>query len=66
MLLAVIITAANVTDRDEALSIFDKIHDNFHLLKVIRADQAYSGVEYTSNVQQTYHRQLEIVKRDKG
>ncbi len=45
---------------------FDKIHDNFHELKVISADQAYSGVEYTSNVQRTYHRQLEIVKREKG
>lgn len=66
LLLAVVITVANVTDRDGALSIFDKIHDNFPLLKVIRADQAYSGVEYTSNVQRTYQRQLEIVKRDKG
>jgi putative transposase len=66
LLLAVVITAANVTDRDGALSIFTKIHDNFPLLKIISADQAYSGAEYTSNVQQTYHRQLEIIKRDKG
>lgn len=58
LLLAVVITAANVTDRDGDLSIFDKIRDNFHMLKVIRADQAYSGVEYTSNVQRTYHRPL--------
>jgi putative transposase len=66
LLLAVVITAANVTDRDGAISIFDKIRDNFPLLKVIRADQAYSGADYTSSVQKTYHRQLEIIKRDKG
>lgn len=66
LILAVVITAANVTDRNGALSIFDNIHDNFPLLKTIRADQAYSGVEYTSDVQRTYHRQLEMIKRDKG
>jgi putative transposase len=64
--LAVVITAANVTDREGALAIFDKIHGDFPLLKVIRADQAYSGANYTSEVQRTYQRQLEIVKRDKG
>jgi putative transposase len=66
LILAVVITAANVTDRDGALSIFDKIHDNFPLLKVICADQAYSGDEYTSHVHRTHHRQLKIIKRDKG
>lgn len=66
LLLAVVITAAKVTDRDGALSIFEKIHDSLPLLKIIRADQAYSGEEYTVKVQQTYHRQLEIIKRDQG
>jgi putative transposase len=66
LLLAVVITAANVTDRDGALAIFDKIRGYFPSLKVIRADQAYSGADYTSEVQRTYQRQLEIVKRDKG
>lgn len=66
LLLAVVITAANVTDRDGALSLFTKIRDSLPLLKTIRADQASSGEEYTSTVQQTYHRQLEIVRRDRG
>jgi putative transposase len=66
LLLAVVITAANVTDRDGAISIFDKIRDHFPLLKVIRADQADAGADYTSSVPQTYHRPLEIIKRDKG
>jgi transposase len=66
LLLAVIITAANVTDRNGAEAIFDKIHGEFPLLKVVYADQAYSGAEYTSNLRKTYHRQLKIVKRDKG
>lgn len=64
LLLAIVVTAAKVTDRDGAISILVKIPESLPGLKVIRADQAYSGEEYTSNVQQTYHRQLEIVNRD--
>jgi putative transposase len=66
LLLAVVITAANLTDRDGALAILDKIHGHLPFRTVIRADQADSGAEYTSNVPQTYHRPLEIIKRDKG
>jgi transposase len=66
LLLAVVITAANVTDRDGALAVFDKIHGHFPLLKLVCADQAYSGADYTSDCQKTYQRELRIVKRDKG
>jgi putative transposase len=66
LLLAVVVTAAKVTDRDGAISSFTKIHDSLPLLTIIRADPAYSGEEYTLKVQQTYHRQLEIIKRDQG
>ena len=66
LILAVVITGALVTDRDGALASFAKIRENLPLLQVISADQAYSGVEYTANVPQTYHRPLEIIKREKG
>jgi putative transposase len=66
LILGVVITSANVTDRDGAILIFDQIDDKFPRLEVIVADQAYAGAEYTSNVQQTYPRQLKIIKRDKG
>jgi putative transposase len=66
LLLAVVITAANVTDRDGALAVFDKIHGQFTLLKVVCADQVYSGADYTSDFNKTYQRELRMVKRDKG
>lgn len=62
LILAMVVTAANVTDRNGALLIFDKIQAQFPSLSVVRADQAYSGEEYTSMVQKTYHRRFEIIK----
>ena len=62
LILAVVVTAANVTDRQGALLIFDKIADKWPTLSIVRGDQAYAGKRYLAEVEQTYHRRLEISK----
>ena len=62
-MLAVVVHAANLQDRDGAKLVFEKIKDNCSRLKLIWADGAYSGqlVEWVKNICGWL---LEIVKRN--
>jgi putative transposase len=63
--LAVVVHAANLQDRDGAKLVFMKIKDKFSRLKLIWADGAYAGqlVEWVKN---TCGWLLEIVRRKQG
>jgi len=43
LLLAVVVTAANVQDRDAAITLLDPLRAKFARLRLIWADQAYGG-----------------------
>ena len=64
-MLAVVVSAASVQDRDGAKLVFQKIKSTFSRLKLIWADGAYAGqlVEWVKN---TCGWLLEIVRRDPG
>jgi putative transposase len=63
--LAVVVSAASVQDRDGAKLVFQKIKSTFSRLKLIWADGAYAGqlVEWVKN---TCGWLLEIVRRNQG
>jgi putative transposase len=63
--LAVVVHAANVQDRDGARLVFEKLKGKSSRLKLIWADGAYAGqlVEWAKNVCGWL---LEIVKRNQG
>jgi len=63
--LAVVVSAASVQDRDGAKLVFQKIKGTFSRLRLIWADGAYAGqlVEWVKN---TCGWLLEIVRRDPG
>ena len=62
-MLAVVVRAANLQDRDGAKLVFEKIKGTFWRLRLIWADGAYAGqlVEWVKN---TCGWLLEIVKRN--
>lgn len=64
LLLAVVVRAANLQDRDGAKLVFEKIKGTFSRLRLIWADGAYAGqlVEWVKN---TCGWLLEIVKRNR-
>ena len=64
-MLAVVVSAASVQDRDGAKLVFQKIKSTFSRLKLIWADGAYAGqlVEWVKN---TCGWLLEIVRRNQG
>ena len=64
-MLAVVVHAANLQDRDGAKLVFEKIKGQFTRLKLIWADGAYAGqlVEWVKN---TCGWLLEIVRRNQG
>jgi putative transposase len=65
LVLAVVVHAANIQDRDGAKLVFEKIKGKFSRLRLIWADGAYAGqlVEWVKNACGWL---LEIVKRNQG
>lgn len=61
-LLALVVHAANVQDRDGAKGVFKKLKRSFQGLKKIFADQSYAGT-LIAWVKKTYGFVLEVVKR---
>ena len=64
-MLAVVVHAASLQDRDGAKLVFEKIKDRFTRLKLIWADGAYAG-QLVEWVKSTCGWLLEIVKRNQG
>lgn len=62
LVLAVIVTGANVQDRDAAFLLFDKVQNEMGRLELVWADGGYTG-EIERQCQSTYGWNLEIVKR---
>ena len=63
LLIAVVVHAADVQDRDGGLLIFERIKDVLSQLKLIWADGGYRG-EFIEKVKRKFRRTIEIVKRN--
>jgi putative transposase len=68
LLLAVVVTAANVQDRDGAMQLLDVVRHRFSRLRLIWADQAYGGdlIAWVWALRPRRNIRLDIVKRPEG
>jgi putative transposase len=68
LLLAVVVTAANVQDRDAAMTLLDPLRSKFARLRLIWADQAYGGdlLVWVWALRPWRKLRLDIVKRPEG
>jgi len=68
LLLSVVVTAASVQDRDGAMSLLDVLRHRLSRLRVIWADQAYTGdlSAWVWSLRPWRKVRLEIVKRPEG
>jgi putative transposase len=66
--LAVVVTAANVQDRDAAMTLLDPLRSKFARLRLIWADQAYGGdlLVWVWALRPWRTLRLDIVKRPEG
>ena len=62
LILGVVVTGANVQDRDAAFLLFDKVEDEMERLELVWADGIYTG-EIEKRCESEYGWKLEIVKR---
>jgi putative transposase len=65
LIIAVVVHAANVQDRDGAKQVFEKLAGSFRRLKLIWADAAYAG-QLVNWVSDHLSKTLEIVKAISG
>ena len=63
LVLMVIVTAANVPEREGARLLFKKVKDLFPRLKLIWVDGGYRGKDFVEWVKTTYNWILEVVLR---
>ena len=63
LLLQVIVSAANMSEKAGALLILEKIVGQFARLVKIFADGGYEGKDFTQKVKDDHHLELEVVKR---
>ena len=63
LILAVVIQSASVQDRDGAISVIDKLIENWKKIIKIFADSGYRG-ELIATVKNRFKIELEIIKRD--
>lgn len=65
MVIAVVVHAANIQDRDGAKLLLDRIRDSFRRIQLIWADGGYAGklVQWVSALRPGNPLKLEIVKR---
>jgi putative transposase len=66
LLLAVVVTKANVSDQAGLKQLLSVICGKLSRLKVIKADEGYRGEQFGKELLATYQRLLEIVTRPKG
>ena len=68
LLLGVVVTAANVQDRDGAMSLLASLRHHFSRLRLIWADQAYAGdlITWVWGLRPWRNVRLAIVKRPEG
>ncbi len=63
LLIAVVVHAADIQDRDGGLLVFERIKNVLSQLKLIWADGGYRG-QFIDKVRSQFHRRIEIVKRN--
>jgi putative transposase len=62
----VLVTEANVTDRDGANWLLTTLGTRFPRLKKVWVDGNYSGADYTANIKKQTGIELEVVEREQG
>ena len=60
---AIGITAANVTDRNGAIEIFEKYEKNLNLVEKVLADGGYTGEPFKEKINEILNADVEIAKR---
>lgn len=60
---ALVVTTANVTDREGALLAFDRCKSNLSAVSVVLADGGYTGERFASAVQEKLGATVQIAKR---
>jgi len=65
LVIAVVVHAANIQDRDGAKLLLDRIRDSFRRIQLIWADGGYAGklIQWVSSLRPGSPLKLEIVKR---
>ena len=63
LLLMVVVTAANLAERNGAIRILEQIKGKFHRLKKIFSDGGYEGQDFHQSVQDDWGYDWEVVKR---
>ena len=63
LLLQVVVSAANISEKAGALLILEKIVGQFPRLLKVFADGGYEGKDFTQKVKDDHHLELEVVKR---
>jgi putative transposase len=66
LLLTVVVTKANVSDQAGLKQLLAAIVGKLSRLKLIKADEAYLGRDFSAWLEQAYQRGLEVVTRPKG
>lgn len=66
LLLQVVVSAANVSEKAGALLVLEQIVARFPRLLKIFADGGYEGKDFTQKVKDDYQLELEVVKRKQG
>jgi transposase len=62
---AMCVTTAEVTDRNGALDMFIKHHDNLSRVKNILVDAGYTGAKFANSTSEILGCNVEVVKRSK-
>jgi putative transposase len=63
LLLTIVVTAANLAEKKGAISLLEKIKNQFPRLKKIFSDGGYEGANFHTSVQDDYNYDWEVVKR---
>ena len=63
LLLQVVVSAANMSEKAGALMMREKVVGQFPRLKKLFADGGYEGKDFTQKVKDEHHLELEVVKR---
>jgi putative transposase len=68
LMIAIVVHAANIQDRDGAKILLHLIRDTYLRIRLIWADGGYAGklIEWVSSLRSSNHLRLEIVKRSDG
>ena len=63
LLHGVVVTTANITDRDGAILVTERHRDDFSEVQKMLADGGYTGEKFANEIKRLIHAEVEVVKR---